>query len=38
MLRQADIDSEALGALELKDGDRFHLGSLELQFTLEARD
>ena len=38
MLRQADFDSEARGALELKDGDRFHLGALELQFTLEARD
>ena len=38
VLRQADVESEANGALELKDGDRFHLGSLELQFTLVARD
>ena len=36
VLRHADVESES--ALELKDGDRFHLGSLELQFTLEARD
>jgi len=32
------VDGELANALELKDGDRFHLGSLELQFTLEARD
>lgn len=38
VLRQADIDSEGDGALELKDGDRFRLGRLELQFTLAARD
>ena len=38
VLRHADVESEANGTLELKDGDRFHLGSLELQFTLEARD
>ena len=35
VLRQADVEGSAL---ELKDGDRFHLGALELQFTLEARD
>jgi predicted component of type VI protein secretion system len=35
VLRHADADGSAL---ELKDGDRFHLGALELQFTLEARD
>jgi predicted component of type VI protein secretion system len=38
VLRLADMESEAPGSLELKDGDRFHLGALELQFTLEARD
>src|SRR5262245_26161391 len=38
VLRLADVETESLGATELKDGDRFHLGSLELQFTLEARD
>jgi hypothetical protein len=38
VLRAADLEGEALPSLELKDGDRFHLGSLELQFTLEARD
>jgi predicted component of type VI protein secretion system len=38
VLRLADIEGEALSSLELKDGDRFHLGKLELQFTLEARD
>jgi predicted component of type VI protein secretion system len=38
VLRQADVDGEAPNAFELKDGDRFQLGSLELQFTLEARD
>ena len=38
VLRHADVESEATHGLELKDGDRFHLGSLELQFTLEARD
>jgi predicted component of type VI protein secretion system len=38
VLRAAGLDSEAPGSLELKDGDRFHLGALELQFTLEARD
>src|SRR5262249_8170242 len=38
VLRPADVDREAPHAFELKDGDRFHLGTLELQFTLEARD
>ena len=38
VLRQADVDGDGAGALELKDGDRFHLGRLELQFTLVARD
>lgn len=32
-----DFNSEELPALELKDGDRFRLGKLELQFTLAAR-
>jgi predicted component of type VI protein secretion system len=32
------VEGEPATALELKDGDRFHLGALELQFTLEARD
>ena len=38
VLRAADLEGESASSLELKDGDRFHLGSLELQFTLEARD
>jgi predicted component of type VI protein secretion system len=38
VLRAADLESESPNPLELKDGDRFHLGSLELQFTLEARE
>ncbi|HTO06906.1 MAG TPA: FHA domain-containing protein [Myxococcota bacterium] len=38
VLRHADVEGELPAALELKDGDRFHLGRLELQFTLEARD
>jgi predicted component of type VI protein secretion system len=38
VLRAADVENESPGSLELKDGDRFHLGALELQFTLEARD
>jgi predicted component of type VI protein secretion system len=38
VLRAADLEGETPGSLELKDGDRFHLGELELQFTLEARD
>ncbi|HKC51429.1 MAG TPA: FHA domain-containing protein [Myxococcota bacterium] len=39
VLSAADVESESTpGARELKDGDRFHLGKLELQFTLEARD
>jgi len=38
VLRVADADAESAPSLELKDGDRFHLGALELQFTLEARD
>jgi predicted component of type VI protein secretion system len=38
VLRAADLESETQSSLELKDGDRFHLGALELQFTLEARD
>ena len=38
VLSAADSDGETRGSLELKDGDRFHLGALELQFTLEARD
>jgi len=33
-----DFDGEDPGALELKDGDRFRLGALELQFTINARD
>ena len=32
-----DFDGEDPAALELKDGDRFRLGALELQFTLNAR-
>lgn len=36
MLR--DFDGEDPSALELKDGDRFRLGALELQFTINARD
>lgn len=38
VLSATDPETEAPGSLELKDGDRFHLGALELQFTLEARD
>jgi predicted component of type VI protein secretion system len=38
VLRPADPEAESRSPLELKDGDRFHLGALELQFTLEARD
>src|SRR5262245_3019955 len=38
VLSTADAEGETKIGLELKDGDRFHLGSLELQFTLEARD
>jgi hypothetical protein len=38
VLRAADPEGESAPSLELKDGDRFHLGALELQFTLEARD
>jgi predicted component of type VI protein secretion system len=38
VLSASDSEGEARSSLELKDGDRFHLGSLELQFTLEARD
>jgi len=38
VLRAADLEGASASSLELKDGDRFHLGSLELQFTLEARD
>ena len=36
MLR--DFDGDDPSAVELKDGDRFSLGALELQFTLSARD
>ena len=32
-----DFASEDVPALELKDGDRFRLGRLELQFTIAAR-
>ncbi len=32
-----DFASDDVPALELKDGDRFRLGRLELQFTLAAR-
>jgi predicted component of type VI protein secretion system len=38
VLSAADLESDSPGWLELKDGDRFHLGALELQFTLAARD
>jgi hypothetical protein len=38
VLSTADTEGETRSSLELKDGDRFHLGALELQFTLEARD
>ncbi len=38
VLSAADTEGESRSSLELKDGDRFHLGALELQFTLAARD
>jgi len=33
-----DFDGDDPSAVELKDGDRFSLGALELQFTLSARE
>jgi hypothetical protein len=38
VLAAADSEGESRSSLELKDGDRFHLGALELQYTLAARD
>jgi len=33
-----DFDGDDATAIELKDGDRFRLGVLELQLTINARD
>jgi predicted component of type VI protein secretion system len=33
-----DFDGDETSAIELKDGDRFRLGVLELQLTINARD